>query len=147
MKRAYVDQKEDGEEITFMVDGWPPVKNLAKSMLAAEHQHAQRVLALLRAARDAVDGLPQPVFTTRPVGLELILEAPSIPPGDATNYLGGIGDVLEAKGHRAVLDHLGDLATVALYENDRQIQEVRYRFERGPSVRYIVRVWPLGAYQ
>jgi hypothetical protein len=60
MKRAYVDQKEDGEEITFTVDGWPPVKNLAKSMLAAEHQHAQRVLALLRAARDAVDGSRSP---------------------------------------------------------------------------------------
>ena len=39
--------------------------------------------------------------------------APTEPPADATNFLGGVGDVLEAKARRGVLDHLGDLATVA----------------------------------
>jgi hypothetical protein len=43
-----------------------------------------------------------------------------------------------------MLEHLGELAQVALYANDRQIQEVHYRFEAGERVRYAVRIWALG---
>ena len=67
-----------------------------------------------------------------------------LPPSDATNYLGGVGDVLEAKGHRGALEHLSDLASLALYTNDHQIQEVHYRYERGLGPRYTVRIWALG---
>jgi hypothetical protein len=65
------------------------------------------------------------------------------PPADATNFLGGVGDVLEAKGHRGLLDHLGELVRVGLYENDRHIHEVHYRWHPGPDVRYVVRLWEL----
>lgn len=47
---------------------------------------------------------------------------------DATNYLGGIADVLEHKALRgAEVEHLGHLANVWLYRNDRQIKQVSYR--------------------
>jgi hypothetical protein len=89
----------------------------------------------------AVKDAPQPLFPSESLGLEVVLKAPTQPPSDATNYLGGIGDTLEAKGRRGNLDHLGDLAFVALYPNDRQIQEVRYVWVRAPENRYHVRVW------
>jgi hypothetical protein len=130
-------------EISFSVDGYPPAKNEAKSMLAPGHVYADRVLELLRAARNAVGDASQPLFPTEPLGLELVVTAATDPASDATNYLGGVGDVLEAKARRGVLEHLGDLAQVALYENDRQIQEVSYRCDRGQPTRYALRIWVL----
>lgn len=62
------------------------------------------------------------------VALEVVVGAPTGQvPSDATNYLGGIGDVLEDKSRRGGIDHLGNLAEVWLYTNDRQIQEISYR--------------------
>ena len=129
------------DEVRFTVFGYPPAKNEAKSMLAAGHTHASRVLDLLRAARDAVAGCG---WSSRPrdsLGLELVLTSPAPPPSDATNYLGGVGDVLEAKSRRGDLAHLEDLAAVALYENDRQFHDVRYRWQLGKVVEYTVRIW------
>lgn len=128
-------------DVTFEVDDFPPAKSEAKSMLAQGHGHERRVVALLEAARSVSDDVSTPLFGSAPIGMEVLLTSPSPPPSDATNYLGGIGDVLEAKGHRGGLDHLGDLAGVALYENDRQIQEVHFRWEAGARVGYVVRLW------
>jgi hypothetical protein len=61
--------------------------------------------------------------------LELILMSPAPPPSDATNYLGGVADVLEDKKRRGDLAHLGELADFTLYGNDRQFHEVRYQWE------------------
>ena len=128
-------------EITIEVGGYPPAKNEAKSMLAAGHIHAERVLALLRAANDEA-GPDAPVyFPDESLGLELVLTSPAPPPSDATNYLGGVADVLEDKAHRGDLAHLGELAHFALYRNDRQFHDVRYRWERGPNIRYQIRIW------
>jgi hypothetical protein len=127
-------------EISFAVAGLPPAKNEAKSMLSAGHGHSERVLALLRAAQEAVDQTARPMPLRGTLVLDVVVESPVDPPSDATNYLGGIADVLEAKSRRVGLAHLGDLGTVALYENDRQIQEVHYRCERGPQLRYRVRL-------
>jgi hypothetical protein len=129
------------DEVSFTVVGYPPAKNEAKSMLATGHTHASRVLDLLRAARDAVVG---GTWSARPgdsLGLELVLTSPAPPPSDATNYLGGVGDVLEVKSRRGELAHLADLTTVALYENDRQFHNVRYRWQVGTAVEYTVRIW------
>lgn len=81
-----------------------------------------------------------------PIGLEAVVRAPEgQDPWDATDYLGGIGDVLEDKSRRgAAVDHLGDLLSVALYRNDRQIREVHYRQEPAAHAHYLVRVWILG---
>jgi hypothetical protein len=63
---------------------------------------------------------------------------------DATNYLGGIADVLEAKGHRAAyIAHLGDLGNVAVYDNDSQLRDVRLVREDADSDGYTVRLWAL----
>ena len=132
--------------IQFTVDGWPPAKNEALSMLGPNHSHARRVRALLEAARVALrDGGWQ--FTGEPIGLELIVyAAEGRDPWDATNYLGGVGDVLQDKSRplpRLDLSHLGELRQVALYENDRQIQEIHYCQSLGPASSYAVRVWTL----
>jgi hypothetical protein len=57
--------------------------------------------------------------------------------------LGGVADVLEAKERRGNLEHLGELALVALYTNARQLHEVHYRLERGAGPRYRMRLWEL----
>lgn len=83
----------------------------------------------------------QPLFPVEPLGLELSLESEHEPRADATNFLGGVGDVLEAKGGRGALPHLADLEEVALCGNDRQLQVVPYRWDKGPVEQYTVRVW------
>jgi hypothetical protein len=127
-------------DISFTVNGLPPAKSEAKSMLASGHDHADRVSALLEAARNALGADQEPLFPDGSLTLDVVLECPTQPPSDATNYLGGIADVLEAKQHRGALEHLGDLASVALYGNDRQIQEVHYRWERAAQTCYRVRL-------
>lgn len=113
-------------------------------MLAAGHTRENRVILLLEAAQEAVHetGGIAP-FGARPIGLELSVVSPDEPLADATNFLGGVGDVLEVKGRREALDHLGALASVGLYDNDRHIHEVRYRWRSGPEIRYFVRLWEL----
>jgi len=128
-------------EIQFAVPDFPPAKSEAKSMLAVGHGHAPRVMALLRAAREAVGDAAQPLFPTEPLGLELIVESLDQPLSDATNYLGGVADVLEAKGRRGALPHLAELESIALYNDDHQLQIVQYRWYRGSAAGYTVRAW------
>jgi hypothetical protein len=76
------------------------------------------------------------------VSLELIVRGHGRPPGDATNYLGGVADVLQAKKDHVMTDlgHLGELLDVALYVNDRQINRVGYSEEAAERTSYVVRV-------
>jgi hypothetical protein len=77
------------------------------------------------------------------VAPDVIVRSPSArPPGDATNYLGGIGDVLQDKTHPVNIDlsHLDALQAVALYLDDRQICRVTYSVERADTPSYAVRV-------
>ena len=76
------------------------------------------------------------------VSLELIVRGNGRPPGDATNYLGGVADVLQAKKDHVMIDlgHLGELRDVALYVNDRQINRVGYSEEAAKRTSYVVRV-------
>jgi hypothetical protein len=133
------------QEISFSVAGYAPAKNEAKSMLAAGHIYADRVLALLRAAAAAAPRGEMLLFPSERLGLELTVVAVAAPPSDGTNYLGGVADVLEEKNRRGALEHLADLSTVALYNNDRQIEEVHYYYRRGEPTRYEVRIWVLDA--
>lgn len=109
-------------------------------MLAAGHQQSIRALALLSAARDAVGAAGNPAFGNQRLALDVTLRSPVEPVADATNYLGGIADVLEDKGRRGPLEHLGDLSSVALYNNDRQIHEVHYEWTRDEETAYTVRL-------
>jgi hypothetical protein len=132
------------QQISFSVKGYPPAKNEALSLLGARHPHAERVARLLEAAlveskRSGFDGLGP-----RPIGLELVVSCPrDSNRSDATNYLGGVGDVLEGKAHRGALDHLGELAGVSLYDNDRQIEVVSYVWRDAAMPSYSVLFWAL----
>lgn len=128
-------------QLTFNVAGFPPIKNEAKSLLSAGHGKAELVKKLLEAAQRAC---AQQGFTSIDEGgvaLDVIVRASSSPPGDVTNYLGGIADVLQDKAGSSVpLEHLGDLASVQLYSDDRQIRQVSYREELANEAGYTVTV-------
>lgn len=135
-----LDEKPSGE-ITFDVPGFPPAKNEDLSMLGAGHSDAPRVRLLLEAAGQACQSRSFAPIDDGPVGLDVVLRCPAGQnPADATNYLGGIADVLEEKSRRGALDHLGALAAVRLYRNDRQIKQVAYREEESPHVGYTVTI-------
>ena len=135
--------------IEFDVDGWPPAKSEALSIFRPTHRSAPSVRTLLEAAQAAMLDSEWPPREQRRIGLELVVVEPSGKPAgrndraDATNYLGGVADVLQADRMNADLSHLGRLAEVALYKDDRQIREVRYREESGSGPRYRVRLWVL----
>jgi hypothetical protein len=131
-----------GAEIRFEVLGLPPAKAEAKSMLSPSHPHSGRVRALLEAAAGAVEAHSW-ATTSAPVGLSVEIRAtPSDGVWDATNYLGGIADVLQDKRRLDVASRaaLGDLAEVALYTDDRQVQAIDYRLARGAPLSYTVAV-------
>ncbi len=78
------------------VAGFPPAKNEALSMLGAGHSHAPRVVALLGAAKDALEASGFVPVEGGTVALDVVVYAPPDRDAwDATNYLGGIADVLE----------------------------------------------------
>lgn len=130
-------------QLTFTVEGLPPAKSEALSMLGAGHTHEPRVRALLEAARAAAGEKFEP-FDGR-IGLQVeVHTSEAREPSDATNYLGGIADVLELKTRRGELAHLGALATFGLYSNDRQIREVHYRQVIAEAPKYRVRIWDVG---
>ena len=119
---------EAANEIAFDVAGYPPAKSEALSMLGAGHSHARRVRLLLEAARDACAMQAFSRIEEGHVSLDVVVHvAAGQLTWDATNYLGGIADVLEDKSRRNGLEHLGDLGEVWLYRNDRQIKQVSYR--------------------
>lgn len=124
------DGLSEGAEnaISFEVEGYPPAKSEALSMMGAGNPHAPRVRLLLQAARCALQEHAFTPIREAWVALEVVLHAPADQdPWDATNYLGGIADVMEDKSRRGGLDHLGEFATIWLYRNDRQIKPVAYR--------------------
>ncbi|MCX6023447.1 MAG: hypothetical protein NTZ05_17300 [Chloroflexi bacterium] len=128
-------------EIAFEVEGFPPNKYEGLSLFNARHGQARQVRQLLEAAQQAISRTGFAVIADPlPVGLEVTLFAEN-PGGDATNYLGGIGDVLQDT--KAGRGHLGGLADAALYENDRQLQEIQYRLRPDARPHYTVRVWNL----
>jgi hypothetical protein len=131
-------------QISFDVLGLPPAKSEALSMLGAGHSHAPRVRLLLEAAQQARDEQAFVPIGEGHVALEVVVRASANQPArDATNYLGGIGDVLEDKSRRDGIDHLGDLADVWLYGNDRQIKEISYREIEADEADYTVTIRPL----
>jgi hypothetical protein len=129
------------DEITFSVTGWPPKKGEAKSLLAANRPHEQLVRNLLTAARLAVQRSGWQTSTSE-IALELVIRCPARPAGDATNFLGGVGDVLQDKtrARNINLDHLGALRDIALYTDDAQISRISYREEPAQNPSYSIRI-------
>lgn len=74
-------------EVRLRVAGYPPAKNEALSMLGSGHSHARRVIALLEAARAAIEGTDFVPFDGS-IGLDVVVHiTPGKDPWDATNYL------------------------------------------------------------
>ena len=70
-------------------------------MLRAGHGHAPRVRLLLDAARWACTVQRFTPIDEGHLALDVVLRCPAGQnPADATNYLGGIADVLEDRAHR-----------------------------------------------
>lgn len=134
------------------VNGLPPSKSgpSGLGLRSMNRARGRRAFALLEAAHRKKSAEGFRGFGLADVGLEVVLRAPRAgQPGDGTNYLGGIADVLEVKRHRVrasgPLQHLGYREHVGLYENDRQIREIRYREveveDEEPS--YSIKLWLL----
>jgi hypothetical protein len=141
-----LDEKPSGA-ITVDVPGYPPAKNEALSMLGTGHSHGPRVRLLLEVAGQACQSQSFVPVDDGPVSLDVVLRCPAGQnPADATNYLGGIADVLEDKSRRGTLEHLGALAAVRLYRNDRQIKHVTYREEESANIGYTVTIRPLSSH-
>lgn len=62
--------------------------------------------------------------------------------GDVTNALGGRGDTLQINRLNVNLAYLGELADAFIYDDDKQIREVRFRESPGEAG-YTVRFWRL----
>ncbi len=108
-------------EISFKVVGLPPIKDGTNSVFGPDHDHAPRVRSLLDAAQQSLAEQPAfvPIEKEHDVMLRVVVRAPrNHLLSDATNYLGGIADVLEDKSRRGPLPHLGVLAGVWLYRSD-----------------------------
>lgn len=124
--------------IRLRIDGHPPAKSEALSILGPNHPHADRVVRLLEAARGFLADHPDAGCGDKPIRMEVVVGVSPTTRSDATNYLGGIGDVLQRKGLRGSLPHLGELAGIHLFNDDRQIAEVDFRFEPADEPSYTV---------
>jgi hypothetical protein len=116
-------------EVCFEVRGNPPLKNEAISVFNATHGQPDRIRALLQAAQLACQEQGFVPIVEGSAALDVIARSPT---GDAANIIGGIAYVLEDKpGRRSAIDHLGDLAAVWFYRNDKQLKQISYREESG----------------
>lgn len=133
--------------LSFEVTGLPPIRTESLSIFSAGHRQAGRVRALLEAACGAAQ---QTGWTplSEPVELDVVLRCPpDHHTYDAATLIGGIGAVLQDKKHAANigLAHLGSLADVALYVDDRQIRQISYRQEPAGDPSYLVRIAALAS--
>lgn len=134
------------DTFTVRVEGRPPPKSEALSIFAKGGRYESRVRALLEAALTEMRRHNFSGFGSARLRMEVqVSTGPGEPPWDATNYLGGITDVLESKAKRRTaqprsVDHLGELAEFGLYDDDRQIKEIFYKEVDGETAEYIVTV-------
>ncbi|MEV0717659.1 hypothetical protein [Asanoa sp. NPDC050611] len=129
--------------VSFEVAGLPPQKTETLSILSAGHRQAERVRALLLAALAAAQRSGWTPLRTA-VALDVVVRGPARHVGSAPRFLAGVADVLSDKRGRLTGTHLGVLADVALFADERQIQSISYREEPADEPSYVVRVAALG---
>ena len=137
--------QQTNSEITLTVAGCPPAKSEAKSIFSQGHPHHSRAIDLLREMKRALANNPRWDRTeTRSVGLELVIVETrgQVCQSDATNFLGGAADTLQANRYKGG-DVPREFAPVSLFRDDGQIREVRYSVESGDALSYRLRVWVL----
>lgn len=116
----------------------PPAKGEAKSMLSDGHPQSERVRALLNAAAAAMAGR-EPLAGPLSLVVALHVRAGTRTP-DATNMLGGIGDVLQTRTTGADVAHLGALGSAGCFLDDAQIQHIRYDQLEATSTGYRIEI-------
>ena len=131
------------EEIRLIVAGLPPAKDGGYSIFNPSHGHHDRVIDLLRKAKESLGNAQWNPIERRYIGLELVVQTPDGFREDGLNLLGGVADVLQKNRRGADLSHVEDLVQVSLYHDDKQIREARYSVEDGDVTEYSVRVWVL----
>lgn len=129
--------------VSFEVTGLPPQKTETLSILSAGHRQAERVRALLRGALAAAQESGWTPLRGA-VSLEVVVRGPEQHVGSAPRFLAGVADVLSDKRGRLTGTHLGVLADVALFTDERQIRSISYREESAEESSYVVRVASLG---
>jgi hypothetical protein len=129
--------------VSFEVPGLPPQKTETLSILSAGHRQAERVRALLLAALAAAQHSGWTPLRSA-VSLEVVIRGPEQHVGSAPRFLAGVADVLSDKRGRLTGTHLGVLADVTLFADERQIRALSYREETAESPSYVVRVAALG---
>ncbi len=135
-------------EITIEVDGFPPAKTDTNPLLGAAHPHNVRVKQLLLMAQQQI---AQQLFQQLDghVGLELALQAPEDKDSFAgPAYIAGVVEVLQGKAHlknqgRIRVDVPAPMLDVNCFRYDRQLCDIRFRFEVGKVPHYRVRVWSI----
>ena len=131
------------QALAFEVRGMPPQKTETLSILSAGHRQAERVRVLLLAALAAAQQSGwTPVRTA--VALEVVVRGSAEHVGSAPRFLAGVADVLSDKRGRLTGTHLGVLADVTLFADERQIRSISYREEPADEPSYLVRVAALG---
>ncbi|GIF67703.1 hypothetical protein Ais01nite_57380 [Asanoa ishikariensis] len=135
--------QETTQALAFEVRGLPPQKTETLSILSAGHRQAERVRALLLAALAAAQQSGWTPTRTE-VSLEIVVRGSASHVGSAPRFLAGVADVLSDKRGRLTGTHLGVLADVTLYADERQIRAITYREEPADEPSYLVRVTALG---
>ncbi|GAA1896124.1 hypothetical protein [Asanoa iriomotensis] len=125
--------------VSFEVAGLPPQKTETLSILSAGHRQAERVRALLLAALAAAQRSGWTPLRS-PVALDVVVRGPAQHVGSAPRFLAGVADVLSDKRGRLTGTHLGVLADVTLFADERQIRSISYREEPAEEPSYLVRV-------
>lgn len=115
-------------ELHISVSGLPPAKSEALSMFSPKHRDRNRLIALRIAARDSMQEVGFAPFSCLDrLVLKVVISCPVGEAWDATNYLGGIADALQPPPPGArELGHLGDLANLMVYPDDRMIHRIHY---------------------
>src|SRR6476620_599631 len=82
-----------GEVLKIAVEGYPPYKDINQSIRNRNHPHHADFKALRNAAYTAMAGR---AWTFGPVGLDLTVYAPGLPPRcSLLDYMGGVMDTLD----------------------------------------------------
>jgi hypothetical protein len=123
-------------EFSIRVEGRPPPKSEAKSVFALGGKYEDRVRALLEATAVRMHQLGFNGFGDARLRMEVELHTgPGEPPWDATNYLGGITDVLESKTRRKLAQPGPSIILVSSAKSVCMTMTVRSRRSRIAKLR------------
>ncbi len=134
-----------GNQISFEVQGYPPTADQQGAAHGERENNTQHVLTLLEAARQACRKQAFTPIGNGNVALAVVLRWPADQDGpDAATYLDGISKLLANSFPRDAYGELGELATVWLYQDFRQLTEITYSEAESDHASYTITVRAAG---